>query len=735
MLILNWTRTTATLFSTLLVISIGHAQLTLVDNGTSSSRIILLNNHPEERTAALLLQDFVEKISGAELPIYPTNESIRRGDILINNADGSASLTEDGFHLACSDHGITISSAGGKGVIYGAVTLLEQYLGVDYFGEFEYNYPKQKTITLPNVDQIDNPAFRYRQSQNYALSADTVYRLWNRLEMPTEVFAAGYWVHTFDRLLPSDQYGKTHPEYYAYFDGKRHPGKASQWCLTNEDLFEIVARRIDSIFQANPGKNIISVSQNDGNFTNCTCEKCKAIDDYEGALSGSIITFLNKLAARFPDKEFSTLAYLYSMHPPRHIKPLPNVNIMLCDIDCNREVSLTENASGRDFMKAMEGWSAISDNIFIWDYGINFDNYVSPFPNFHILQDNIRLFKKNHATMHFSQIASSRGGDFAELRSYLVNRLMWNPELNLDSLMQHFLNGYYGAAGPSIYQYIKVMEGSLLGSGIRLWIYDSPVSHKSGMLKPELMRRYNRLFDEAEASVAQNPTYLKRVQRSRLPLQYAELEIARTETAVDFEDINRKLDLFEARVKEFQVPTLNERHNDPVDYCQLYRTRYLPAANKSIALGAGVAYEPLPGKKYQEISKTALTDGLFGGSTFVESWVGWEGQDATIVVDLGKVQSVHSIETDFLHQLGAWILLPDQVTYSYSSDGKSYTAWETHTIPEDRSPQVKFVGIKTEIPVQARYLKIDVIATKECPTWHYGVGHPSWFFVDEVTVR
>ena len=90
-------------------------------------------------------------------------------------------------------------------------------------------------------------------------------------------------------------------------------------------------------------------------------------------------------------------------------KPLPNVNIMLCDIDCDREVTLTENASGKQFVKAMEGWSAITDNIFVWDYGINFDNYLAPFPNFHILQDNIRLFKKNHATMHFSQIAGSRG--------------------------------------------------------------------------------------------------------------------------------------------------------------------------------------------------------------------------------------------------------------------------------------------------------------------------------------
>lgn len=408
--------------------------------------------------------------------------------------------------------------------------MLEQYLGVDYWGENEYSFTPQKTVTLPLINKVENPAFRYRQTQCYAIRTDSIYKWWNRLEEPNEVFAAGYWVHTFDKLLPSSVYGKEHPEYYSYFKGKRHPGKASQWCLSNPEVFEIVAQRVDSIFKANPDKHIMSVSQNDGNYTNCTCDDCKAIDDYEGALSGSVITFLNKLAARFPDKEFSTLAYLYTMNPPKHVKPLPNVNIMLCDIDCDREVTLTENASGKEFVKAMEGWSKITNNIFVWDYGINFDNYLAPFPNFHILQDNIRLFKKNHATMHFSQIAGSWGGDFAELRAYLVSKLMWNPEANVDSLMQHFLHGYYGEAAPHLYQYIKVMEGALIGSGQRLWIYDSPVSHKYGMLKPALMRRYNHLFDLAEKAVATDPDFLKRVQRARLPIQYSELEIARTET-------------------------------------------------------------------------------------------------------------------------------------------------------------------------------------------------------------
>ena len=237
------------------------------------------------------------------------------------------------------------------------------------------------------------------------------------------------------------------------------------------------------------------------------------------------------------------------MNPPKHVKPLPNVNIMLCDIDCDREVTLTENASGKEFVKAME---AGLPSLIIFSCGITVLTLIIIWLHFliSIFYRTISVFfKKNHATMHFSQIAGSRGGDFAELRAYLVSKLMWNPEVNVDSLMQHFLHGYYGEAAPYLYQYIKIMEGALIGSGQRLWIYDSPVSHKYGMLKPALMRRYNHLFDLAEKAVAAEPDFLKRVQRARLPIQYSELEIARTETEKDLVDINKKLDLFEERVK------------------------------------------------------------------------------------------------------------------------------------------------------------------------------------------
>ena len=160
------------------------------------------------------------------------------------------------------------------------------------------------------------------------------------------------------------------------------------------------------------------------------------------------------------------------------------------------------------------------------------------------------IFRDHHVKMHFSQIASVRGGDFAELRSYLVNNLMWDAGASLDSLEYRFLTRYYGKAGWPIYKYIKLMEGAAVGTDVDLFIYDSPVSYKDNILRPELMRRYNALFDEAEAAVAGDPVRLARVRRTRLPLQYSALEIARTEPDRDPEAIGRALDLFQDRALE-----------------------------------------------------------------------------------------------------------------------------------------------------------------------------------------
>ena len=711
------------------------AQVCLVSKGKPQGRIVLAEDNDVNRKAAKMLQRFVRETSGAELDITATAKRAKN-DVVIGGKTTEA--TDDGYVIDCTRGALTIKSAGGKGAIYGVSALLEKCLGVDYLAKDFYTLTPSADIRIPEMHVAESPAFRFRQTFSYS-NSDSTYRDWMRLQDHSELFANNMWVHTFDRLLPSKVYGKEHPEYYSFISGERRPGNHSQWCLTNPEIFEIVANRIDSIFKANPGRNTISVSQNDGNDTYCQCPECKKVNEYEGSPSGCYIRFLNKLAERFPDKQFSTLAYLFTMHPPKHVKPLPNVNIMLCDIDCKREVPLTDNESGRDFVKAIEGWAKISNNIFVWDYGINFDNMVAPFPNFHVLAPNVQLFHRNHANMLFEQVNGYEGADFAELRAYMIAKLMWNPYQDADSLMRVFLTDYYGKeAGTELYSYRKIMEGALLSSHVPLWIYDSPITHKDGMLSDDLMRTYARLFDKAEAAVRSDSVLLQRVQISRLPLQYAELEIARTKGIEDEKGVEAKVKCFRERSVRFGVESLNERGNAPADYCDLYLKRFLPSRVVTQAKGATVAFNTAPHERYQGMASTALTDGLFGGSSFVEGWVGWEGTDPDFTLDLGRETSISAVSTDFLHQLGAWVLLPKEVRYEVSTDGKAFQPFgEPLVMKEDRDIAVKFVEGKVCVtqPVSARFIRVRIKATGMCPDWHYGVGYPAWCFIDEVRVE
>lgn len=113
-----------------------NAQVSLVKNGKAKSKIILVDDDIKSQVAANLLQDFVQKISGCQLNIVE-RQIPHKGDITIGGKVPSL-VTEDGFSLSTKDRILRISGSG-NGTVYGVVTLLEQYLGVDYWGENEYS--------------------------------------------------------------------------------------------------------------------------------------------------------------------------------------------------------------------------------------------------------------------------------------------------------------------------------------------------------------------------------------------------------------------------------------------------------------------------------------------------------------------------------------------------------------------------------------------------------------------
>ncbi|HLP15866.1 MAG TPA: DUF4838 domain-containing protein, partial [Bacteroidota bacterium] len=506
--------------------------LTLVSEGTSRYAIVLSHAATaSDSVAAGELQRHLKEISGADLRIVNDRVPASKFEVVIGATARTrpawfSSITRDGgFSIRTRGSRLFFAGKGETGVINGVYSFLEQELGCRKYSASVKIVPKRRTVIVSGkIDRTENPVFTHRSINSWELD-DPEYRRWHKdLKQNESDPQWGLFVHTFHTLVPPERYFKEHPEYFALRNGLR---VKEQLCLSNPDVFTIVVRELRRRMKLKPEATLWSVSQND-NVAYCQCPDCAAIDAREEAQSGSILEFVNKVAREFPEKTISTLAYLYSRKAPRTIRPEKNVNIMLCTIECMRTLPLETDTIRNGFVRDMKDWCRLTDNIFLWDYVVQFTGLVSPFPNLHVLQPNIQFFARYKTQMQFQQGQGRNPGcEFSELRTYLIAKLLWNPDVNIDSVMNDFLSGYYGKAAAPIRSYIDLMRDSLIASGGNLWIYDNPVVEMKTFLTPGLMKRYSRLFDEAESAVRSEPEYLARVRAARLPLMYAALEQAK----------------------------------------------------------------------------------------------------------------------------------------------------------------------------------------------------------------
>ncbi len=238
---------------------------------------------------------------------------------------------------------------------------------------------------------------------------------------------------------------------------------------------------------------------------------------------------MNRVAANFPDKVISTLAYQYSRTAPAITKPRENVQIMLCTIELNCSQSIDQDPWSISFLTDLQAWGKISIHIFLWDYTVNYAHHISPFPNLHTLQPNIQLFCNHGVKEHFQQPNTGAGHEFSELKSWLLAKLLWNPGADVPSLIYEFTEAYYGPAGVWIRKYIEHLQHEILKTGEWLDIYGPPADHQHSFLLAANVEQYNVYFDNAEKAVATMPGFLIHVQTARMPLQYAMMEIGKAD--------------------------------------------------------------------------------------------------------------------------------------------------------------------------------------------------------------
>lgn len=733
--------------------------IVIAENKQSLYRIVVPSAASlHEQRAAEVLQAHLLNISGAALPIIHADQGRSSFEILLGQNDrlddlktaiNFNTLKEDGFVIKTDSARLIIAGGSEKGTLYGVYTFLEEYLGCRMYSPTVKAVPKMNKIAVPLIrENMQVPVIGFRDT-HYRPAWDPAFAEWHKLDAGPngERTDWGMWVHTFNALVPPEVYYKDHPEYFAMVKGERIP---TQLCLTNSDVLEITIQSLRKKIAANPTAKYWSVSQND-NRDYCTCDKCKAIDDREGSPSGSIVQFVNQVADAFPDKMISTLAYEYGRHAPKTLKPRDNVNIMLCSIEAYRHKPLDQDPHSADFVQDVKDWGKIAKDIIVWDYIIQFNHLISPFPNLHVLKPNLQFFANNGVNAMFEQGNREVGGEFAELRSYLVSKLMWNPNANADTLMNDFLRGFYGAAAKPIRTYIDEMRDALLRSEKPLRIFGTPNEAAASYLTPQLMERYHQLFDQAEAAVKHDPVIHERVRIARQPLVYATLEQAKKAYAGPggvFEKVNGKwqakpairalIDPFTDLCLRQGVTQLKEWSCPPEEYRSAFYRMLSQGMNEHLAYGKKATFITPDASTVAPQAASMLTDGFRGAQDYDYNWMSTNGKEnIEVVIDLEQMKTVRYIESSF-YQYGFWLrLLPKKVEYYVSEDGKKYDLVGSidNTLPIDQYGGRVRDFAASFAPRSARYVKMIAYTVGSTPDWHPGAGRTANILMDEIVVE
>jgi len=520
-----------------------------------------------EKTAASELQHYIHEISGAELDITDNPNLVGRKIFIGYNSKvgryiGEKNIPDDEESFTYESIGKNIFIYGGKqrGTMYGVFTFLENELGCRWYTSDFSRIPSLNQFTFTKLSHSESPAVKYRYSNYYDVTKAPAWSAHNKENTKWEPSVneygnlEAYWsCHTFGRFVPESEFFETHPEYFALRNGKRTKENA-QLCLSNPDVLKICTERLAEVMRTQPEYRIYSLSQND-NFGFCECDQCRAIEEQYGGHSGLILWFVNQAAdavrEEFPDKYVGTFAYQYGRKPPVGITPRENVVIRLCDIECCFAHPLEAGCpQNEEFMEDLKGWKAIAPHLFIWDYIVNYAQYIAPFPNFSVLAANIRTFRDNNAIGIFEEAQYQSGGsEFAELRTWVVTKLLWNPEQDADSLAGEFIGDYYGAAAPKIWEYYQLTQ-NLVKPETHFNIY---IKEDNPLYTDEYVSRGETLLREAMDMASGDTVLTERVQKVLMQILYLKSMRNRPQSLTDgtWEEFRNLMVRFDARPNEW----------------------------------------------------------------------------------------------------------------------------------------------------------------------------------------
>jgi len=379
-----------------------------------------------------------------------------------------------------------------------------------------------------------------------------------------------YFIHTYDTLVPADRYFDVHPEYFPLRGSQRFRSRQNegQLCYTNPEVAAVMATEIEHAIARSPASRIYSVSQNDNNWVECECPECQKVIHTDG-VPGAALLLANRVSERLaktlPDIRVTTLAYVETQSPPPNIHPSPNTVIFYAPI------RLRSGALGGlpwkdvpQIMQELEGWRKAGAKLYVWDY----INQPTMLPHLDLIDRNLDLWHTQGVSGVFLEDWEFHLNSLAPLENWVFMQKLWNPDWNLDALVEDFIAGHYGAAAPELREYVAIQRDA--------W-KRFHATRVTGQPLAFTAEEYLRMEELLEAAYAKTP--VAAVARELVALHKMNLRVCKAAEIDRYERILRRTEELLQR-HDLRLCTMGTGHEDS-DQLSFFSRVSTPSDNTS----------------------------------------------------------------------------------------------------------------------------------------------------------
>ena len=426
------------------------------------------------------LKYFIKLATGAEISVITDEDELPEGQKFIS-VGKTEMLDEKSFEideLKYKKSGFQIKSDGDNvyvfssflndrydGVLCGVYEFLENTIDLRIYAENCFDYVKSGTVKMPDFDIEEIPDFDTRIVMNLRDAHTYAYRMkfigYN--DTPSEMEG-----HNQVMVLQNSEEYKKHSDWLS--------ADKSVLCYTAYEtgMDEEYAKNVIDILLRHPDQNYMFMGVPDVT-TPCSCNRCQAAKaKYHTESSGLMIIFLNRVidkvldyfAVNAPERyiTFGTYAYEGVFAAPSHLDssgnyvpddpltvPHERLTIAFAPVTMDYGYPL-DSEKNNSFYNTYLGWNAIASTMdaFEYPYYINARTICHNSINSYV--DNLRLYAQGKMNSHLTEL-HDLGAPFSELKIYVESKLIWNVNLDYNTLAEDFIRHYYGAAAPEIQKY------------------------------------------------------------------------------------------------------------------------------------------------------------------------------------------------------------------------------------------------------------------------------------------